>query len=97
MIKKVKNAVPLTYVYNDFNGKEIAGSFHEKELWKKKSKEFRLENIINRKGAKIYVIWKGYDGLFNSWINKKRFSINTWIFSRTEIFRRKSERRIRFE
>ena len=69
-LKKVKNTVPLTYVYNDFYGKEFAGTFYEKEWWKK-SKELRFENIINRKGAKIYVIWKGYDGLFNSWINKK--------------------------
>ena len=69
-LKKVKCTVPLTYVYNDFNGKEIAGTFYEKELWKKKSKEFRFENKINRKGAKIYVIWKGYDGFFNCWINK---------------------------
>ena len=42
-----------------------------KKNGEKKSKELRFENIINRKGAKIYVIWKGYDGLFNSWINKK--------------------------
>ena len=56
VIKKVKNTVLLTYVYNDFNGKEIAGTFYEKELYKKKSKEFRLENIINRKSAEIYVI-----------------------------------------
>ena len=51
--------------------KKLLEPFMKKNCTKKKSKEFRLENIINRKSAEIYVIWKGYDGLFNSWINKK--------------------------
>ena len=34
VINKVKNAVPWTYVINDLNGKEISGSFYEKELQK---------------------------------------------------------------
>ena len=32
VIKKLKNAVPWTYVINDFNGEEIIGTFYEKEL-----------------------------------------------------------------
>ena len=36
MIKKVKNTVPWTYLLEDFNGKEIAGTFCEKELQIKK-------------------------------------------------------------
>ena len=34
VIKKVKNTVPWTYVINDLNGKEIIGTFYEKELQK---------------------------------------------------------------
>ena len=34
VIKKVKNKVPWTYVVNDLNGKEIIGTFYEKELQK---------------------------------------------------------------
>ena len=34
VIKKIKNAVPRTYVINDLNGAEILGSFYEKELQK---------------------------------------------------------------
>ena len=30
VIKKVKNAVPWTYVINDLNGHEITGTFYEK-------------------------------------------------------------------
>ena len=33
--------------------------------------EFRVEKIIKRKSDKLYVIWKGYDNSFNSWIDKK--------------------------
>ena len=34
IIKKVKNAVPGTYVINDLNGEEVIGTFYEKELKK---------------------------------------------------------------
>ena len=33
--------------------------------------EFRIEKVINIKGRKLYVKWKGYDNSFNSWIDKK--------------------------
>ena len=71
MIKKVKNSVPWTYVIIDLKGEEIVGTFYEKELKKKNQKKFRDEKIINRKGNKLYVKWKGYDSSFNSWIDKK--------------------------
>ena len=32
IIKKIKNAVPWTYVINDHNGEEIIGRFYENEL-----------------------------------------------------------------
>ena len=31
VIKKVENTVPWTYVISDLNGKEIVGTFYEKE------------------------------------------------------------------
>ena len=71
VIKKVKNAVPWTYVINDLNGEEIIGTFYEKELQKTNQQEFRIEKVIKKKGDKLYVKWKGYDSLFNSWIDKK--------------------------
>ena len=71
LIKKVKNTVPWTYVINDLNGKEIIGTFYEKELQKTNQQEFRIEKVIKKKDDKIYVKWKGYDSSFNSWIDKK--------------------------
>ena len=71
VIKKVKNTVPWTYVINDLNDEEIIGTFYEKEQQKTNQQEFRIEKVIKRKGNKLYVKWKGYDGSFNSWINKK--------------------------
>ena len=71
VIKKVKNTVPWRYVINDLNGEEIVETFYEKELQKTNQKEFKIEKVIKRKGDKLYVIWKGYSNLFNSWINKK--------------------------
>ena len=71
MIKKIKNTVSLTYVISDLKGEEIVGKFYEKELQKTNQKEFRAENIIKKKGNKLYVKWKGYDNLFNNRIDKK--------------------------
>ena len=71
VVSKIKNAVPWTYVINDLSGEEITGTFYEKELQKTNQKEFRIKKVIKRKGDKLYVKWKGYDNLFNSWINKK--------------------------
>ena len=68
---KVKITVTWIYVINDLNGEEIIETFYEKELQKTNQKEFRIEKVIKRKGDKLYVKWKGYDNLFNSWIDKK--------------------------
>ena len=70
MIKKIKNTVLWTYVNNDLNGEEIIGTLYEKKLQKTNQKEFRIEKVINKKGNKLYVKWKGYDNSFNSWIDK---------------------------
>ena len=66
VITKDKNTVPLTYVINDHNGEEIIRTFYEKDLQKTNQKKFRIEKVIKRKGAKLYVKWKGYDSSFNS-------------------------------
>ena len=66
MIKKVKNTEPWTYVINDPNGEEIVETFYAKELQKATQKEFRIEKVINRKGDKLYVKWRGYNNFLNS-------------------------------
>ena len=71
IIKKIKYAVPWTYLINDLNGEEIIGTFYENELQKTDQKEFRIEKVLKKKGDKLYVKWKGYDNSFNSWIDKK--------------------------
>ena len=71
VIKKVKNTVPWTYVISNPNDEDIIGTFYEKELLKTNQQEFRIEKVIKKKGDKLYVKWKGYDSLFNSWIDKK--------------------------
>ena len=44
--------------------------FNEKVLQKTNQQEFRIEKVIKRKGDKLYVKWKDYDSLLNSWIDK---------------------------
>ena len=69
--KNVKTTFPWTYVINYLRGEEIFGTFYEKELQKKNQQEFRIEKAIKKKRNKLYVNWKEYDNLFNSWIDKK--------------------------
>ena len=54
---KIKNTVPCTYVISDLKGEEIFGTLCEKELGKTNQKEFRMENVIKRKGDKLYAKW----------------------------------------
>ena len=68
---KIKNTVQWTYVSSDLNGEPITGSFYEKELQKTNQEKFRIANAIKRKDHKLYVIWKGDDNSFNSWIDEK--------------------------
>ena len=71
VISKIKNTVPWTYAVSDFICEEITGSFYEKELQKTCQKVFRIEEVLRRKGNKLYVKWKEYDNRFDSWIHKK--------------------------
>ena len=71
VIKKIRNKFPWTYAIDDLNGEEITGTSYEKELQKIDQQEFRIENVIKKKGDKLHVKWKGYDNSFNSWIDKK--------------------------
>ena len=70
VIKKIKNTVPWTYVIDDLNSEETTATFYEKELQKIDQREFRIEKVIEKRGDKLYVKWKGYDNSFNSWIDK---------------------------
>ena len=51
--------------------KKLLEVFMKKELEKTNQQEFRIEKVLERKGDKLYVKWKGYDNRFNSWIDKK--------------------------
>ena len=71
MITKINDTVLWTYAISELNGEPINGSFFENELQQTSREKFRIENLLKRKGDKLYVKWKGYDNSFSSWINKK--------------------------
>ena len=56
--------MPWIYVINNLNGKEIDGTFYQKEWQKTNQEEFRIEKVIKRKGDQLYIKWKGYDASF---------------------------------
>ena len=55
MIKRIKNTVSWTYVIRDLKDEQTVGTFYENELQKTNRKEFRVEKLIKRTGAKLYV------------------------------------------
>ena len=61
VIMKVQNTVPWIYIISDLIDEEIVGTFYEKELQKASQKEFRNEEVIETKGDKLYIKWKGHD------------------------------------
>ena len=84
--------MPWTYVISDLNMEEIVETFFKKKNAKENNQEeFRIEKVIKRKGHKLYVKWKGYKNSFNSWIDKKRHSVNEWIIFKAKFIRRKSK------
>ena len=70
-LKKLK-ILCCGHVISDLNREEIVGTFYKNKLQKTYQKEFRIEKVIKRKDDKLFVKWKGYNNLFNSWIDKKK-------------------------
>ena len=44
-----------------------------KKIAKNQARKIHNRKVLNKKGDKLYVKWKGYNNSFNSWINKKDF------------------------
>ena len=70
VVIKIKNTIPWALAISDLDDEPITGRFYEKELQKTSQEKFRIEKVLERKGDKMYVKWKGYDNSFNSWIDK---------------------------
>ncbi|GBN04847.1 hypothetical protein AVEN_1928-1 [Araneus ventricosus] len=72
-ISEILKTDPITYKIKGLNGKEIKGTYYEKELVKynKKDDIFKIEKIIKKEGDKYFVKWLGYPDEFNSWISQK--------------------------
>ena len=62
----------ITYQLKDMNDEIIKGIFYEKELQKTRntSNEYIIEKILKTNENKIFVKWRGYSNIFNSWIDK---------------------------
>ena len=71
IVKQIMDTAQLTYIISNYNVEKIIGRFYEKNLQKKNKTKFRVEKVINRKGDKLYVKYKGCGDKFNSWIDEK--------------------------
>ena len=66
VIKNVKNIVPFTCVIDDLKGKDIV----EEEWQKADRSEFRVDNLVKKKGDELCVNWRRHDNSFNSCLVK---------------------------
>ena len=67
-IRKILTTRPKTYVLEDLGGELIQGSFYRKELQKTQLPTFYpIETVLDRKGKRYLVKWRGYPKKFNSW------------------------------
>ena len=57
--------------------KKLLEHFMKKDYKRLINKNLKQKKVIERKGDKLHVKWKGYDNLFNSWINKKDL---VWLY-----------------
>ena len=56
--------------------KKLLECFTKNNCKKTNQEVFTFKKVIKKTFDKLYVKWKGYDSSFNSWIDKKRHSIN---------------------
>ncbi|XP_068990466.1 uncharacterized protein [Neodiprion pinetum] len=70
-ISQVENTHPVTYKLKDYRDQPIAGDFYEQELLKVEHPDIYLvEEVLKKRGRKIYVKWLGFYNTHNSWINE---------------------------
>ena len=70
-LKTLKILFLWKYVISGLNDEEIVGTFYKEELQNTNQIEFRVEKVINKNVDKLFIIQKGYDNSFNSWIETK--------------------------
>ena len=81
VIKINKNTVPWTYVIEDLNREEIAGTYYEEELQKLDQTEFTVEKVIKRKGGKLYVKWNSFSPIQDGvGVQKKTLPVFSYNF-----------------
>lgn len=71
-VKDKKSTSPAVYTLEDLTGEMIKGTFYAEELQRVTSlpEVCEIENVIEEKGKKILVKWKGYPQSMNQWIHR---------------------------
>lgn len=71
-VREVVNSTPILYKLEDLNKDSIEGRFYRQELQKVTSlpRVYEIDEILEEKGNKIFVSWRGYPKSMAQWIKK---------------------------
>ena len=73
LVRSVRRGKVPTYKVKEWDGTLVQGTFYSEELQKVTVEDddlFRIEKIVERKGDKVLVRWKGWPGKYDTWLNK---------------------------
>ena len=74
VVRKVRPGSIPVYKLEEWDGTPLEGTFYEQDLQKVNVTDddnFRIKNIVKRKGNKVLVNWKGCPDKYNTWIEKR--------------------------
>ena len=86
LLKKVKILYCVHMLLMILTLEKLLTFFTKNNCKKKNRTEFRVEKIIKKKGDKLYVIRKGCNNSFISWIDKNIHCVNIYYIKWVNIF-----------
>ena len=72
---EILHTTPVIYEFKDLNDEEITGRVYETELEETRQKMHRIEKVLQRRGKKVLVKWKGYPDKFNSLVDSDQIKL----------------------
>ena len=73
LVKRARRGKVPSYKIEEWDGTPVEGTFYAQDLQKVTLEDddlFRIEKIVERKGNKVLVRWKGWPDKYDTWLHK---------------------------